>query len=127
MINLILVSHSEKLATGLKELLAEMAPSVEILVAAGLEDGKIGTEVSRIEQAFSQISDDALILTDIGSSTMNAEMALEQYEGKRTIRFVDVPLVEGSFLAAVLSGQGQQIDQIVAALEEEYLSKEKTN
>ncbi|MGG3450336.1 dihydroxyacetone kinase phosphoryl donor subunit DhaM [Domibacillus aminovorans] len=127
MINLILVSHSEKLATGLKELLAEMVPSIEILVAAGLEGGKIGTEVSRIEQAFSQISDDALILTDIGSATMNAELALELYTGKHTIRFVDVPLVEGSFLAAVLSGQGQRIDQIVTELEQEYLSKEKTN
>lgn len=122
MVNLILVSHSEKLAIGLKELLAEMAPSVEILVAAGLEGGKIGTEVSRIEQAFSQISDNTLILTDIGSATMNTELALELYTGKHAIRFVDVPLVEGAFLAAVLSGQDKQIDQIVTALEQEYAS-----
>ncbi|MCK6258659.1 PTS-dependent dihydroxyacetone kinase phosphotransferase subunit DhaM [Fictibacillus sp. KIGAM418] len=120
MVNLILVSHSEKLADGLKELLAEMAADVEIHNAAGLEGGKIGTDVSRIEEAFSSVTDDAIILTDIGSATMNAEMALELYTGDRTIQFVDVPLVEGAFLAAVQSGQGQSVEEIVKALEGEF-------
>ncbi|MDN4072041.1 dihydroxyacetone kinase phosphoryl donor subunit DhaM [Fictibacillus terranigra] len=120
MVNLILVSHSEKLADGLKELLAEMASDVEIHNAAGLEGGKIGTDVSRIEEAFSAITDDAIILTDIGSATMNAEMALELYTGGRTIQFADVPLVEGAFLAAVQSGQGQSVEEIVKALEGEF-------
>ncbi|MCQ6264377.1 dihydroxyacetone kinase phosphoryl donor subunit DhaM [Fictibacillus sp. WQ 8-8] len=120
MVNLILVSHSEKLVDGLKELLAEMASDVEIHNAAGLEGGKIGTDVSRIEEAFSSVTDDAIILTDIGSATMNAEMALELYTGDRTIQFVDVPLVEGAFLAAVQSCQGQSVEEIVKALEGEF-------
>lgn len=120
MINLILVSHSGKLAEGLKDLLGEMAAETPILLAAGLADGKIGTDVGRIEQAFENISDDALILTDIGSATMNAELALELYAGDRDIRFVDVPLVEGGFLAAVLSGQGKSLDEIITALEAEF-------
>jgi len=120
MINLILVSHSEKLAEGLKDLLGEMAPDTPILLAAGLADGKIGTDVGRIEQAFESISDDSLILTDIGSATMNAELALELYAGDHEIRFVDVPLVEGGFLAAVLSGQKKPLDEIVTALEAEF-------
>ncbi|WP_114569795.1 dihydroxyacetone kinase phosphoryl donor subunit DhaM [Exiguobacterium flavidum] len=120
MINLILVSHSGKLAEGLKDLLREMAAETPILLAAGLADGKIGTDVGRIEQAFGNISDDALILTDIGSATMNAELALELYAGDRDIRFVDVPLVEGGFLAAVLSGQGKSLDEIITALEAEF-------
>lgn len=125
MVNLILVSHSEKLAEGLKDLLAEMAPSVEVVSAAGLEGGKIGTDVQRIEQACSQVSGDALILTDIGSATMNAELALEMYTGKHEIQYVDAPLVEGAFLAAVQSGQGQgkQVDQIVTALKKEFASE----
>ena len=36
-----------------------------------------------------------------------------------------VPLVEGAFLAAVLSGQNLQIDQIVTALKQKYVSEGK--
>ncbi|WP_214848016.1 dihydroxyacetone kinase phosphoryl donor subunit DhaM [Exiguobacterium sp. s193] len=120
MVNLILVSHSEKLATGLKELLAEMAPDTPILLAAGLEDGSIGTDASRIEASFDQLNDDGLVLTDIGSATMNAELALELYSGDRTIQFVESPLVEGAFLAAVLSGQSKSLTEVVDGLKKEF-------
>ncbi|MCD7035566.1 PTS-dependent dihydroxyacetone kinase phosphotransferase subunit DhaM [Metabacillus sp. GX 13764] len=120
MVNLILISHSEKLAEGLKELLKEMAPSVPVYSAAGLPDGKLGTDASRIEQVLSQSDSDALVLADIGSAVMNAEMAIDMYSGNHTIRFADVPLVEGSFLAAVQSSQNHTLMEIEKALQKEF-------
>lgn len=120
MVNLVLVSHSEKLAAGLKELLAEMAPDTPVLVAAGLEDGSIGTDATRIEETLNTLDDDGVVLTDIGSATMNTELALELYSGERAIRFIDAPLVEGAFLAAVLSGQSKSVDEIEDGLKNEF-------
>lgn len=120
MVNLVLVSHSEKLATGLKELLAEMAPDTPVLIAAGLEDGSIGTDATRIEETLNTLDDDGVVLTDIGSATMNTELALELYSGERTVRFIDAPLVEGAFLAAVLSGQSKSVDEIEGGLKKEF-------
>ncbi|EZP61684.1 MULTISPECIES: dihydroxyacetone kinase phosphoryl donor subunit DhaM [Exiguobacterium] len=120
MVNLVLVSHSEKLAAGLKELLAEMAPDTPVLVAAGLEDGSIGTDATRIEETLNTLDDDGVVLTDIGSATMNTELALELYSGERTVRFIDAPLVEGAFLAAVLSGQSKSVDEIEDGLKNEF-------
>ena len=120
MVNVILVSHSEKLATGLKELLAEMAPDTPILLAAGLADGSIGTDASRIEETLKALDDDGVILTDIGSATMNTELALELYSGDKTVQFVEAPLVEGAFLAAVLSGQSKSLTEVVDGLKNEF-------
>ena len=120
MVNLVLVSHSEKLATGLKELLAEMAPDTPVLLAAGLEDGSIGTDATRIEETLNTLDDDGVVLTDIGSATMNTELALELYSGERAVRFIDAPLVEGAFLAAVLSGQSKSVDEIEDGLKKEF-------
>jgi len=120
MVNLVLVSHSEKLAAGLKELLAEMAPDTPVLVAAGLEDGSIGTDATRIEETLNELDDDGVVLTDIGSATMNTELALELYSGERAVRFIDAPLVEGAFLAAVLSGQSKSVDEIEDGLKNEF-------
>jgi len=120
MVNLVLVSHSEKLATGLKELLAEMAPDTPVLIAAGLEDGSIGTDATRIEETLNTLDDDGVVLTDIGSATMNTELALELYSGERMVRFIDAPLVEGAFLAAVLSGQSKSVDEIEDGLKKEF-------
>ncbi|EIT86954.1 dihydroxyacetone kinase, phosphotransfer subunit [Fictibacillus macauensis ZFHKF-1] len=120
MVNLILVSHSEKLAQGLKELLGEMAPGVAIHLAAGLADGSLGTDISRIEAAFEAVTDDSLLITDLGSATMNAELALELYSGNHTITFCDVPFLEGAFVAAVQSRMGQNLDEIILALQSEF-------
>ncbi len=94
----------------------EMAPSVPIHVASGLEDGSIGTDVTRILEAIDAIENEALILTDIGSATMNAELAVDMYEGEKTIQFFDGPIVESAFVAAVSSGNGMNVSQIVDQL-----------
>lgn len=94
----------------------EMAPSVPIHLASGLEDGSIGTDVNRILEAIEHVDDQALILSDIGSATMNAELAIDMYEGDKKINFYDGPIVESAFVASVSSGNGMGIQQIIDQL-----------
>ncbi|WP_330857570.1 dihydroxyacetone kinase phosphoryl donor subunit DhaM [Exiguobacterium sp. SL-10] len=115
-VELIIVSHSAKIAEGIQDLMKEMAPTVPIHLASGLEDGSIGTDVTRILEAIEVVDKEALILSDIGSATMNAELAVDMYEGDKTIQFYDGPIVESAFVASVSSGNGMDVAQIVEQL-----------
>ncbi|MFY9945541.1 MAG: dihydroxyacetone kinase phosphoryl donor subunit DhaM [Exiguobacterium chiriqhucha] len=115
-VELIIVSHSAKIAEGIQDLMKEMAPSVPIHLASGLEDGSIGTDVTRILEAIEAVDKEALILSDIGSATMNAELAVDMYEGEKTILFYDGPIVESAFVASVSAGNGMDVAQIVEQL-----------
>ncbi|WP_256442302.1 MULTISPECIES: dihydroxyacetone kinase phosphoryl donor subunit DhaM [unclassified Exiguobacterium] len=115
-VELIIVSHSAKIAEGIQDLMKEMAPSVPIHLASGLEDGSIGTDVTRILEAIEAVDKEALILSDIGSATMNAELAVDMYEGEKTIQFYDGPIVESAFVASVSAGNGMDVAQIVEQL-----------
>jgi len=115
-VELIIVSHSAKIAEGIQDLMKEMAPSVPIHLASGLEDGSIGTDVTRILDAIEAVDKEALILSDIGSATMNAELAVDMYEGEKTVQFYDGPIVESAFVASVSAGNGMDVAQIVEQL-----------
>ncbi|WP_371816165.1 dihydroxyacetone kinase phosphoryl donor subunit DhaM [Exiguobacterium sp. s150] len=114
-----MVSHSKKIAEGIQDLLKEMAPTVPIHLAGGLEDGSIGTDVTRILEAIEAVDKEALLLSDIGSATMNAELAIDMYEGDKAVQFYDGPIVESAFVAAVSSGNGMELEQIMDQLKQE--------
>ncbi|WKD62264.1 PTS-dependent dihydroxyacetone kinase, phosphotransferase subunit DhaM [Corynebacterium ciconiae DSM 44920] len=114
---LVFVSHSAKLAEGLRDLAQEMASEVDIRAAGGTADGCIGTSIDVIEAAITQLrraGREVVILTDLGSATMTVEMLLECYEDE-PVRFVDAPLVEGAIAAAVAAQQGVDLPGVVAA------------
>ncbi len=96
-----------------------MAPTVPIHLAGGLEDGSIGTDVTRILEAIEAVDKEALLLSDIGSATMNAELAIDMYEGDKAVQFYDGPIVESAFVAAVSSGNGMELEQIMDQLKQE--------
>lgn len=101
MTQIVLVSHSDKIAEGTQELLAQMAQDVNVVAIGGIE-GEIGTSF------------------DIGSSEMNLDMAIEMYTGIHRIEKVDAPIVEGSFIAAVALSTGQTIDEAIASVDEAF-------
>ena len=119
MVGLVIVSHSWKIAEGVKDLAAQMAPGFDGIVAAGgLEDGEIGTDATRIMAAIQEVDqgDGVVILCDLGSAIMSAETAielLEDEEGK--YRIADAPLVEGAIVAAVEAAGGEDMESIIAA------------
>lgn len=102
MIGVVVVTHSEALASGVIEVASEMAPDATIVPAGGTEDGRIGTSVERISEAIETAhegTDGVIVLADLGSAVMNAEMAIEETDGE--VLIADAPLVEGALNAAV--------------------------
>ena len=126
MVGLVIVSHSAKIAEGVREMAEEISTNgVNIATAGGLADGSMGTDAVRIMEAVKEADsgDGVLILCDIGSSIMSAEMALEllnEGQGSGALRAViaDAPLVEGAIAAAAEAGGGTSLEEVKAAAEE---------
>jgi len=110
---LILVSHSRMLAEGVAALARQMTgDTVTIICAAGMGDNgdEIGTDAMRILEALTEADHPAgcLVLMDLGSALLSAEMALDLTEGDQRTRVIlsAAPFVEGGIAAAVAAGQG---------------------
>ncbi|MCJ1700657.1 MULTISPECIES: dihydroxyacetone kinase phosphoryl donor subunit DhaM [Rathayibacter] len=120
-VGLVLVSHSARLAEGLVELAAQMAPDVALIAAGGTDDGGIGTSFERITAALAEADsgEGAVVLCDLGSAIMTAETAVEflDDEARERVRIADAPLVEGAVAAAVAAGTGAALADVLAAAE----------
>ena len=117
MIGLVIVSHSAGLAEGVAELAREMGgEEVPIAAAGGLDDGAIGTDAARVMAAVEQVrSDDGvLILMDLGSALMSAEMAVEMLEPGGPVTLSAAPLVEGAVAAAARARGGATLEEVAA-------------
>lgn len=101
MVGLVVVSHSATAAEGIVEVAAEMGGDTAIEAAGGDGDGVIGTNVDRISDALAAAADGdgVVVLVDLGSAVMNAEVAIEMYDGEAVI--ADGPVLEGAVNAAV--------------------------
>lgn len=126
MINLLIASHSKKLAEGLREILIQMAPNVNILVSGGDKDGNIGSNFDEINQIINEYAtnDGLVIFFDLGSSMMNCQMAIDMLddEKKSKVYLAGTPIVETSVQIAVEASAGQSLDEIV-----KYLNKYPVN
>lgn len=118
MVGLVIVSHSEKIALGVKELASQMAKDVLIAPAGGTDDGGIGTSIEKITAAINEANqgDGVVVLMDLGSAVMTAEMAIEMCDFD--VRMADGPVVEGGVIAAVEIASGANIDRVVEAVNE---------
>ena len=116
MVGLVIVSHSAALADGVTELAREMGGGeVAIEAAGGMEDGEIGTDAERVRAAVERVRspEGVLVLMDLGSALMSAEMAVEMTEEDGgPIRLSEAPLVEGAVAAAALAGAGASLDEV---------------
>lgn len=119
MVGIVIVSHSQKLAEGVVELARMMADNIPIAAAGGMEDGSLGTSYEKIYNALDEVySDDGVIvLVDMGSAAMTAEMVIEEMPG-RNIRMLDCPLVEGAILAAVELSDGHTLETLIERIED---------
>lgn len=126
MVGIVLVSHSKKLAEGIKELALQMAGNIKIASAGGTEDGRLGTDVNKIVSAIEEVysEDGVIILFDLGSAYMNAQMAIEfsEYEEDK-IEIVDAAFAEGAVTAAVQSSLNKSKEEVKEALKRMQLHK----
>ena len=120
-VGLVLVSHSPRLAEGLRELIEQVTQdSVPIAVAAGGDEGVLGTSAVVIAEAVATLDapDGVVVLMDLGSAVLSAEMALELVPTLRDqTRLADAPFVEGAVAAAVEASLGSGLGAVLAAAE----------
>lgn len=119
MVGLVIVSHSARLAEGVVDLARMMARTAPMAAAGGLEDGSFGTSFDKISNAVDEVySDDGVILLmDMGSAVMTAEMVIESMDGRK-LAMADCPVAEGAVTAAVGSEAGASLEEILADLEQ---------
>ncbi|MEV8441331.1 dihydroxyacetone kinase phosphoryl donor subunit DhaM [Actinosynnema sp. NPDC051121] len=115
MIGLVVVSHSRQLAAGVAELAGQMAPSVAIVPCGGDGSGGLGTDYVAVGEAIVRADSGSgvVVLFDLGSAKMVADMAAEEAEGSVVV--VDAPLVEGAVAAAVRAQGGAGLAEVAAA------------
>ena len=117
MVGIVVVSHSAELARGVVELARQMGgEEVRVEEAGGMDDGSIGTDAARVQAAIERaMSDDGvLVLMDLGSALMSAEMAVELMEGDGRVVLSEAPLVEGAVAAAAAARGGASLDDVRA-------------
>lgn len=103
MVGIVVVSHSERAAEGIREIAREMGGDARIEAVGGTGDGRIGTTPGPIREAVEAVGDDGkgvVVLVDLGSAVMNAELALEEAAVDDAV-VADAPVLEGTLNAAV--------------------------
>ena len=121
MVGIVIVSHSAKLAEGVYELADQMVQGrVPMATAGGIDDAEqpIGTDAMKVLEAIQAVySDDGVvILMDLGSALLSAEMALEflDSEQRENVYLSSAALVEGTMAAAVQASIGGTPQQVIA-------------
>jgi dihydroxyacetone kinase phosphotransfer subunit len=122
-VGIVVVSHSALLAAGVVELAGQMTRGlVAIEAAGGTDDGALGASLAKTSQALERASspDGTLVLVDLGSAALIAEMAIEQLPpAQRALtRLTNAPIAEGALVAAVEASIGSSLDAVAAAAEQ---------
>lgn len=123
MVGIVIVSHSEKIAQGVKELVTQMGDeNQKIIAAGGMEDGRIGTDAMKIKEAIEEANsgDGVVILVDLGSAVLSANMAIEFLEEEVPGKYIiaDAPIVEGALSAVIQASCGSDIEEVLQAAQE---------
>jgi multiphosphoryl transfer protein len=120
MVGLVIVSHSATLAEGVAELARGMGADVPIELAGGIDapEPALGTDATRVVEAIERADqgDGVVVLMDLGSAVLSAEMALDLLPPERRERVVlcEAPLVEGAVAAAVTAKLDASLEEVAA-------------
>ena len=116
MISVVVVSHSPALAQAAVDLALQMVPGEKpaIAIAAGAGEGLIGTDATAVSAAIDEVAspDGVLVIMDLGSAVMSAEMALDFRSSEVEVRLSSAPFVEGLLAAIVTAAGGASIDEV---------------
>ncbi|GAB1645409.1 phosphoenolpyruvate--protein phosphotransferase [Krasilnikovia sp. MM14-A1259] len=120
MVGLVVVCHSRALARAAVALAAQMVPgdAVPIEVAAGLDESTYGTDAVAITAAITAADrgDGVVVLMDLGSAVLSAELAVEMLDDslRDRVALCPAPLVEGLVAAAVTAAGGAPRAEVAA-------------
>jgi phosphocarrier protein FPr len=119
-VGLVIVTHSATLAVGVAELARGMGGEVPIELAGGIDTPEpgLGTDAVRVAEAIERADqgDGVLVLMDLGSAVLSAEMALDMVSAERRARVLltEAPLAEGAVAAAVTAKLGASLEEVAA-------------
>lgn len=129
MVGLVVVSHSRALAEAAVSLATEMVRGTRppIAIAAGAGNA-FGTDAVRVKEAIEQVDgpDGVVVLLDLGSAVLAAEMAVELLDGSIRQRVVvsPAPLVEGLVAAVVAAAGGGSAAEVAAEADAGLVGKQ---
>lgn len=122
MIGVVAVSHSARLGEAALELTLQMVrgSGARVVVAAGAGadvDGRpiLGTDAAAVASAIDGLAadcDGVLVLMDLGSAVLSAELALELRTSDVPVRLAPAPFVEGLLAAVVAAAAGAGLDSV---------------
>jgi dihydroxyacetone kinase phosphotransfer subunit len=118
-VGIVVVSHSQQIASGTAELAGQMAgPEVRIQAAGGDAAGGLGTDGDRVRAAIEQADAGAgvVVIGDLGSAILTVRAVLEGGNGH--VALADAPLVEGAVAAAVAASAGLELRDVLRSAEE---------
>ncbi|WP_225725029.1 MULTISPECIES: phosphoenolpyruvate--protein phosphotransferase [unclassified Nocardia] len=127
MIGIVVVSHSRPLARAAVALAAEMQGErpVRVEIAAGLDEETLGTDAVAVADAIdaADSGDGVLLLMDLGSAVLSAELAIDLLESPHEVKLCAAPIVEGLVAAVVTAGSGASLDEVAAEADSALLGK----
>ncbi len=134
MVGLVLVSHSRPLANALRVMALQVAGGgngtplpIAVAAGAGEDGGELGTDATAILAAAEEVMspDGVLVLLDLGSALLSAELALDLLDEtlRPRVALCAAPLVEGALAAAAQIGIGATLETVRTEAEESLRPK----
>lgn len=122
MVGVVIVSHSQKVAEGIREMALQMsAPEQKIIAAGGMADGGIGTDAFQVSEAIiaANTGDGVAVMVDLGSAVLSTETAFEflDEELRAKVQIADAPILEGAISAVVEASLGSDLAAVIATAE----------
>lgn len=113
MVGIVIISHSEKFAEGVVDLTRIMAKDCSIAAAGGADDGSYGTSYDKILRAVETVQDGdgVILLADMGSAAMTAEMVIENC-GYNNVLLLDCPIAEAAVAASLSASLGDSLNEV---------------
>jgi multiphosphoryl transfer protein len=119
-VGIVVVSHSRVLARAALALATQMVAgeSPRVALAAGLDEETFGTNPVSVREAIEEVDspDGVVVLCDLGSAILSAEMALEFLadDVRDRVLISAAPLVEGLVMALVTASGGAPASEVAA-------------
>jgi PTS hybrid protein len=127
MVSPMLLSHSQKVVDGARDIACEMAGGAAVIPVGGTKDGGLGTDFDRIfdEMQKAAAAGQVVVLADLGSARLCGESARDALPAdvQENVHLSDAAIVEGALVAAVSIAAGCDAPAVLADIQEFVLPK----